>query len=248
MPNSKTKGNRNAVSDVSIDDDIGRADDVTATLLQLVVKVTDVISSNADFQRTIFELKNEIKDLKECNRGLTERIVELENRSEEWSSVSTSPKHATASPNDVMALTSAVSDEISERKDKEMNLVIQGLPEQEEGEGVTNAEAESKCLQNVCSLLESIEVPNPSISKAFRMGKRQSGRPRTVKVICSTQETRQKALSNAKRLKNLPEGHVNKKVFIRPDLTKLQRDIDFRRRQESRNGAGLASSSTGSQI
>ena len=39
-------------------------------------------------------------------------------------------------------------------------------------------------------------------------------------------------LDNAKRLKNLLDGHRYKRVFIRQDMTQLQRENDYKKRQE----------------
>ena len=66
------------------------------------------------------------------------------------------------------------------------------------------------------------------------MGAVQPNKPRPIKVMCGDENTRRLTLENAKRLKNLPNGHPNKRVFIRPDLTYMQRQADYQRRQEFR--------------
>ena len=218
--------------------------DITTTLLQLVVRFTDVINANGQLQNEIRHLKDEISDLKDCNKNLIERLEVLENKSGDWSNMS-QQKHMTAPLQDVMALTSNISDEIAARKEKEMNFVIQGFPEdipttdesddQDTSQGTGNtANDEAKCKDEVCQFLRSINVPNPRIARAFRMGKFQHGRPCPIKVMCADHGTRSDSLANAKQLKNLPMGHRNKKVFIRPDMTKLQRDVEFKKRQELR--------------
>ncbi len=50
-----------------------------------------------------------------------------------------------------------------------------------------------------------------------------------LKVYCGNSETR------AKKLKDLPPGHKHKRLFIRSDLTQLQRDQDFKKRQVTRS-------------
>ena len=123
-----------------------------------------------------------------------------------------------------MALTSTVADELQSRKEKEQNLVVFGLEESAE-----HTESEDAVKEKVCNLLSSLEVPSPDISTVFRMGRRSPGRPRPVKVFCGNADTRSAALRNARKLKDLPNGHKHKKVFIRADLTKLQRDQEYKK-------------------
>jgi cell division septum initiation protein DivIVA len=212
--------------------------DITTTLLQLVIKVTEVLTKNADLQDQIRDLKDHIRDLKESNKCLTERIQVLEDASGEWS---TKQRHFTAPLPDINALTSTVADELQGRKDKEMNLVILGLEERpveatDENESADMAEAAEMRL--VKDVLQSIDVTNPNITKVFRMGRRNTGRPRPVKVLCDDRASRSNILMNAKKLKNLPDGDRRKKVFIRADLTQLQRDQDYIRRQTTRQQPG----------
>jgi hypothetical protein len=103
-----------------------------------------------------------------------------------------------------------------------------------EEDDMSDPSGSDACKTNVCTLLRSIGVNNPQISRAFRMGKRQPDRPRPIKVMCVDVDTRRMSLENAKKLKNLPDSNPNKKVFIRQDLTQLQRDHDYLKRQ-SRN-------------
>ena len=197
--------------------------DISSTLLQLVVKVTEVLTKNS-------ELHDMVRELKDCNRSLIKRIETLEEKSGDWS---TGQKHLSAPPCDVNALTSSVTDELIERQGKELNLVVMGLSECNTPVNGTEVSEEDEKRQ-VTDLLQSIQVNNPSITRVFRMGRRSEGRPRPIKVFCENKATRSNILTNAKKLSKLPEGHRNRKVFIRPDLTKLQRNQDFVRRQEAR--------------
>ena len=196
--------------------------DVTSTLLKLVVKVTEVLTKNS-------ELQEEIRDLRQCNRDLLLRVENLEGKSGEWTS---REAHQTAPLSDVMALTATVADELQSRKDKDQNLVIYGLREiTEDRDSTVNEESEKEA---VCELLTHLQVPSPNISTVFRMGRRSPGRPRPVKVFCGNPETREVALRNSRKLKDLPSSH---KCFIRADLTKLQRDQAYQQRRDSRQQA-----------
>ena len=199
----------------------GSNPDVTSVLLQLVVKITDVLTKNA-------ELNDQLRELKDCNVRLTNRIEALEDQS---GACGSQKSHMTASLSDVSALTSTVADELQERKEKELNLVIVGLPEgDDESQGNPDAASQRKVQQ----LLQSLEVPNPKLTKVFRLGKRCPTRPRPIKVFCEDRATRSTILSKGKDLSKLPDTHPNKKMFIRPDLTRRQRDQDYQRRQDKR--------------
>ena len=220
MSNTK-KGNKAAEANDMDKDSLGV--DMTGALLQLVLKVTEVLTSNATLNTELNSLKLQIAELKETNQKLSDRVVKLEQCSGQQQ------KHWSAPVDDVMALTTKVAEEITERKGKEQNFVIQGLPE-------SNPPTESggDCQNEVCTILRSIGVTNPVLSRTFRMGAVQPNKPRPIKVMCGDENTRRLTLENAKRLKNLPNGHPNKRVFIRPDLTYMQRQADYQRRQELR--------------
>ena len=186
------------------------------TLLQLVNKVTDIVTTNAD-------LKTKIRELEESNKMLLQRVETLETESGKWTAVE--QKHMSAPAPDVIALSSKVADELEARREKVDNLVVQGLPE-------TPSDDEDEQKASITELLQSIEVNNPSVTRAFRMGRRSADRPRPIKVICGNSVTKQSALSKAKKLKDLPVTHKFSRVFIRHDLTQLQREQDYIRRQE----------------
>ena len=181
-------------------------------------------------------LKDQISELKERNACLTKRIEALEDKSGDWTPVR---NHTTAPLADVNAMTCTVADELQARKEKELNLVIIGLNERanQNDSDANTSEAEEKEL--VSELLRNIQVQTPNIRRVFRMGKPSAQRPRPLKVFCDDQATRSAILANSKKLKNLPNDHYHKKVFIRPDLTQMQRDQDYAKRQERRRQFGL---------
>ena len=126
--------------------------DVTLTLLKLVVKVTEVLTKKS-------ELQEEIRDLRQCNQDLLLCVENLEGKSGEWTSREV---HQTAPLSDVMALTATVADELQSRKDKDQNLVIYGLREITEDRDSTDNEESEK--EAACELLTDLQVQSPNIS------------------------------------------------------------------------------------
>ena len=197
--------------------------DVTAALLQLVSKVTELLERNNELSKEVAELKN-------SRTHLLSRVEALENKSGDWSPARS---HLTASTSDISAMTCTVADELAERKEKELNVVIYGLPELPREDD--NDPTEEKEQDNVSKFLnENLNVENPDLSRTFRMGRRNPNKPRPVKVMFNNAAPRKSTLDNAKSLGRLPEHHEYRKVFIRPDWTKAQRDQDYIRRQSMR--------------
>ena len=81
------------------------------------------------------------------------------------------------------------------------------------------------------------DVSKQKISRAFRLGRPRlpNDKPRPLKVFLQDTASKQTILEKRKSLSKLPPANAYRKVFIRPDWTKLQRDIDYERRQSSKN-------------
>ncbi len=90
--------------------------------------------------------------------------------------------------------------------------MIYGLREiTEDRDSTVNEKSEKKA---VCELLTHLQFPSPNISTVFRMGRRSPGRPRPVKVFCGNPETREVALRNPRKLKDLPSSHTFRNVLF----------------------------------
>ena len=85
-------------------------------------------------------------------------------------------------------------------------------------------------------LTTNLKVEQPGLQRVFRMGKKRSptDRPRPLKVMFQSSVPRSQTLDSARSLGKLPEHHPHRKVYIRPDWTKMQRDHDYQKRQASR--------------
>ena len=198
--------------------------DANTLLLKLMTKFTDLIEKNYVLNAEVNQLKADNVILSQKYDDQLSRVDELEKNRQDWSTQG--KNNLTAPVQDVMALISTVADELQARKEKESNLVVQGLPE-------SPSDDEESQKDNVLALFNSISVRNPRVIRAFRMGRR-TNKPRPIKVLCENRDTQQAVLSNAKRLKNSQQYNG---VFIREDMTQLQRDNAYRKRQENRRQA-----------
>ena len=110
-----------------------------------------------------------------------------------------------------------------EREKRRLNLCIRNLPEVE-------ADEQSSDLTMVKAFLtENLEIQRGEIAEGLqsvkRLGKRQDSTARVLIVSCKTSSIRRKILQNSRKLKDFRTAE-NKKVFIVPDMTKIQMETD----------------------
>ncbi len=142
--------------------------------------------------------------------------------------------------------------EISDRRDKRLNLVFVGIPETPDNPGVIDqqmaADASNGVLvppeaippvnpapfplftdrQVVADICNSLSIPLESVSRVFRDGERVPNRSRILKVMFTSGSDRQTVLRNGTRLLQQHRAVVGArfKPFVRPDLTFLERQED----------------------
>ena len=109
-----------------------------------------------------------------------------------------------------------VRNELSERDQIEklkMNLIISGLPEKNSDE---------TDMLEVKTLLEKELNINADISKTERLKKNNTQDIALLRVVFVTQQSRREVLKKAVELRKSINKNVREKIFIRPDLTKMQ--------------------------
>ncbi|KAH7718668.1 hypothetical protein AAVH_13896 [Aphelenchoides avenae] len=74
-------------------------------------------------------------------------------------------------------------------------------------------------------------APEVCIVAAYRMGKPSHERPRLLKVVFATRSMQRAVLSASRHLRN---DSQYAEVYVRPSLTKEQRDAEFQLREECR--------------
>ncbi len=217
----------------------GAGANVTAALLDLVAKISDLITKiteqstkMSEQSAVISKLQSEVVELKSKQSTLLSRIEDVEDSRDDWVKKNGKQDHATGSIADVSALTVKVADELSERKAREMNVVVYGMEELSDSETDASEDEEKEAVTKV--ITEALKVQHPQLSRAFRLGRRQTNRPRPLKVVFSDGGKRQETLEAAKSLGRYPVGHRLRNVFIRPDWSKMQREQDYARRQAAK--------------
>ena len=75
-------------------------------------------------------------------------------------------------------------------------------------------------------ILHNIKCDAVNVNQIIRLGKRQEGpdmKPRPIKMVLESEESKEKVLRGAKNLKNRQEGGLNR-VFLHQDLTPKERE------------------------
>lgn len=115
-------------------------------------------------------------------------------------------------------MTTSVLEEANDQQRRRKNLIISGVPE-----SVTRSAEDRKAedKSRVKTILdELIECDENLIVHVHRMGKIVDGRNRILRVVLRDEESKQRILKTARRLKT---SEIFQDIFINPDLTLAQR-------------------------
>ena len=127
----------------------------------------------------------------------------------------------------------AVRTEMTERKEKAVNVVVYGMAEAATDDIRERKDHDAK---KTTEMLAAIEVEKDGeIEVMFRAGKkREDGKPRPMIVRVSSDETREKILLNARKMARKEEW---RSVYVAPDLTWQQREEARKKEKEMQDEA-----------
>jgi len=124
--------------------------------------------------------------------------------------------------------------EVESRDRRKTNLILSGLPVKEDGTADERKQSDLITVQTLFTTLDSSKTD--AVSAVYRIGKMTSSRPRLLKVVCNTFESKRSLLSKSKSLRNITQF---KNVYINPDLTPLQQMQNKQLREELRRRRNL---------
>jgi myosin heavy subunit len=196
------------------------------------IKVVAETKGEVDNKLKIIEdLKKGIKEMKDLTKG----VNEVESMKEQLQEL----KEFAASQSDTAKEMEKFVEVKCKRTAKEMkgemvesldieqrkfNVIVHGVEEVED-DSVDNLGCQSRDHAKVKEIMDQGLKFNADIHvvKVFRIGKPRTDRPRLLKVELKTVEGKMEILRRAKNLRNC-EGF--QKVFIVPDLTRKQQEVD----------------------
>ena len=123
---------------------------------------------------------------------------------------------------------------VMDKERRKLNLVIHNLPESKP----TELDSREKLdLQKFERFSKDALNLSPRAQKCFRAGRVQEGRPRLLVVTLTDLETKMELLRLSSQLRSMPEW---RHVYINPDLTPAEREVNRTLRQElaTRRSAG----------
>ena len=134
-----------------------------------------------------------------------------------------------------------VSENIAEKNEieqKKFNLVVFGVPEPTPDNIDEEWDTETKINYDIDTVCDVIEYelgvglsPRNGIYDARRLGLKNPGKPRPLRICFDTIETKRDVLKNAKYLRDSTSS-LAREMYFNPDLTKKQRDVQLELKKE----------------
>ena len=113
--------------------------------------------------------------------------------------------------------------EEAEKNRRKTSVIVHGVQESRASDSEQRIKDDGDVMQEI---LHHIRCDEVSVSQIIRLGKRQEGpdmKPRPIKMVLESEESKDKVLRGAKNLKNRQERGLNR-VFIHQDLTPKERE------------------------
>ena len=125
--------------------------------------------------------------------------------------------------------------EMKEREERGENIVVYGVEEAKEEDPEERKRKDNEKMKELAEVI-GVEVKG-GMEVKFRAGKKKEGeeRPRPMIVKVEDEETRQKLLSNARRLARNDDW---RRVFVSPDMTYQQREEARNEEKKERKSEG----------
>ena len=204
----------------------------TSIIMKLLSRIADLLHSQNSLVLELRDLRQDYRKIQTSYDALLTRVEGLEGVASRVNPQADHGRYMEATAGNVGSMTANVADELIERREKEMNVIFHGYEEISDGD----ASGEEERVAATQFIQTQLAVAEPDLTQASRLGRRQPGRPRPLRVTFSNCNKRLHTLAAARSLSKLPSADKFSSIYIKPDLTRLQREQDFLRRQAKRNG------------
>lgn len=185
---------------------------------------------DASKNEIICSLRAEMQSLRESISSLSARVdkLEEENKTLKFQQQENLDQQTTevTEPLSFEGTCSEIVDELQQRERRKLSLILAGAAEPESG---TVAERRAFDKEQCRELFEAIGMSFCPITDVSRIGKLIEGRRRLLRVTVDNEENKRFLISNSKRLRHISKYRT---VYLKPDLTLLQRKQNFLLRKE----------------
>lgn len=159
-------------------------------------------SSNGDIQTLSSNIEKLTKEITTLNKSFTDHKDSTDKQINEL-------KQQVSQQNEIIAKQQKFLEQI-DRKERECNVVIQGVPEGVVAlDGATNDSDKIKKIWDAAGITIDAKFPR-------RLGKPDTTRNRPILVVVSSREQRDAVLDKAKQLKDA--GDIYKAIYIKKDV------------------------------
>ena len=183
---------------------------------------TKINKSIKEVEAKVADMEKELKRSELEREKLAEKVERMEQKSEQVSTMMTGMEKEleTGMVKAKKEMKDEMESERKEREERSENVVVYGVAESDKEEADARKEDDKKVMMDLAEEI-GVEIKG-EVEVKFRAGKkREDGKPRPMIVRVDDDETRQKLLSQARRLARKEEW---RKVFVSPDLTWQQRE------------------------
>jgi len=177
----------------------------------------------------ISSFRIELQSLKETVSLLSSRVEELEKENEALKNDRRVSHDSGPNISNFEDFFSSVVGELQMRERRRLNIMIAGAEETKSGSIAERKAADTEYCQH---LFETIGVSPITIKDVSRIGKLVDGRKRLLKVSLDSDDSKRCILTSAKQLR---KSEAYRNVFVKPDLTPFQQELDYRLRMELRD-------------
>jgi hypothetical protein len=178
---------------------------------------------DASKDEIITSLRAEMQSLKESISSLSRRVdrLEEENRIRQDTLL-----QRNSEPLSVEGACSEIMNEFEQRNRRKLNLIIFGVPEAVAG---TIADRKAADKEQCSEIFEAIGLRDCAIKDVSRIGKVTGEKRRLLRVSLAKEDDKYHLVAHSKNLRHVPKFD---NIYVKPDLTHLQRKIDFELRRE----------------
>lgn len=218
--------------------------DTLAMELKSLRRAVEEKADRKDTLEQLAEMRKENTELRDENVMLKEKIAKMttsvakEAKSEARSYVDTVVKNLPKSSAGMVTYK-----EVEDRSDRKLNVIIRGVRESEEEEGLDRKEDDRKSIIRVCALtgaVEETDIAN-SILSIRRLGKYDKERHfRPILLKLSRSDLREKLVRTGRRMRELNEANQTR-YRIEADLTKEQTENyqEMWKKADAQSGNGV---------
>ena len=191
---------------------------ISQYVLSLTERVKQLERNETRNTSDISSLKNQLESVNISAKS--------SNISNEWVQIVTQGSKNAKKPPEQLVVTNAAINELNEREKRKKNVIIYGVPESSK-EVLAEKRAEDE--QNIKGILDSIGKSEIKPVYSRRLRSKNASKPGPILVELADASLRNPVLLAAK---NLRSNDNYKTVYVSPDLTEAERQLDYQLRQE----------------